>query len=140
MLAWLCAATVASLGFSGSDLGSAGDNLRYRPDLLQQPGLRPGVVATLILLTVPVLAFAGQCARLGAPARDRRMAAIRLAGATPRQALAMAPARPASRSAIGSVLGLGAFFLLRVLLDHPDARGQLAVPADVLPPVVVHRG
>ena len=135
VLAWLSAATVASLGFSGSDLGSAGDNLRYRPDLLQQPGLRPGVVATLILLTVPVLAFAGQCSRLGAPARDRRLAAIRLAGATPRQALALASAETGVASAIGSALGLGAFFLLRVLLNDPDAHGQLAVPADVLPPV-----
>ncbi len=135
VLAWLAAATVASLGFRGSDLGTAGNNLRYRPDLLQQPGLRPGVVVTLVLLTVPVLAFAAQCARLGAPARDRRLAAYRLAGATPRQAVWLAGAETGVAAVAGSAVGLVVYVVLRSLLDHPDANGQLLVPADVLPPL-----
>jgi hypothetical protein len=47
----------------------------------------------------------------------------------------LASAETGVASAIGSARGLGAFFLLRVLLNDPDAHGQLAVPADVLPPV-----
>ncbi|WP_262058117.1 FtsX-like permease family protein [Streptomyces sp. STR69] len=53
--------------------------------LLDDPGTRIGVVATLVLLFLPVLGFLGQCARVGAVHRDRRLAALRLAGATPGQ-------------------------------------------------------
>lgn len=135
VLAWLCAATVASLGFAGGHVGSAAYDLRYRSDLLQQPGLRPGVVTVFILLTVPVLGFAGQCARLGAPARDRRLAALRLAGATPRQAVALAAAETGVAAIAGSALGLGVYLIGRSLLDHPDVNGQLGLPVDVLPPI-----
>ncbi len=37
------------------------------------------------LLLIPVLGFLGQCARIGAVHRDRRLAALRLAGAGPWQ-------------------------------------------------------
>ncbi|MFI6404530.1 ABC transporter permease [Streptomyces sp. NPDC050548] len=53
--------------------------------LLDEPGTRIGVVAALLLLFIPVLGFLGQCARVGAVHRDRRLAALRLAGATPGQ-------------------------------------------------------
>ncbi|MFJ5303918.1 ABC transporter permease [Streptomyces sp. NPDC088350] len=53
--------------------------------LLDYPGTRIGVVAALLLLFIPVLGFLGQCARVGAVHRDRRLAALRLAGATPGQ-------------------------------------------------------
>lgn len=47
----------------------------YLHGLLNQPGQRAGVVVTLLLLWVPVLGFLGQCARIGAVHRDRRLAA-----------------------------------------------------------------
>ncbi|MEU9289632.1 ABC transporter permease [Streptomyces sp. NPDC048275] len=50
--------------------------------LLEQPGERSGIVLTLLLLLVPVLGFLGQCARIGAVHRDRRLAGLRLAGAS----------------------------------------------------------
>ncbi|MGW3291638.1 ABC transporter permease [Streptomyces sp. NPDC001002] len=53
--------------------------------LLDDPGTRIGAVAALLLLFIPVLGFLGQCARVGAVQRDRRLAALRLAGATPAQ-------------------------------------------------------
>ncbi|MFC3577613.1 ABC transporter permease [Streptomyces yaanensis] len=53
--------------------------------LLNEPGERAGVVLTLLMLLVPVLGFLGQCARIGAVHRDRRLAALRLAGAAPGQ-------------------------------------------------------
>ncbi|MEU3728148.1 FtsX-like permease family protein [Streptomyces sp. NPDC033538] len=53
--------------------------------LLSEPGTRGGVISGLLLLLVPVLAFLGQCARIGAVHRDRRLAGLRLAGATPWQ-------------------------------------------------------
>ncbi|MFE9765398.1 ABC transporter permease [Streptomyces sp. NPDC005808] len=53
--------------------------------LLNQPGERSGIVLALLLLLVPVLGFLGQCARIGAVHRDRRLAGLRLAGAAPAQ-------------------------------------------------------
>ncbi|KKD06609.1 membrane protein [Streptomyces sp. WM6386] len=53
--------------------------------LLDQPGTRAGVIVALLLLFIPVLGFLGQCARIGAVHRDRRLAGLRLAGATPGQ-------------------------------------------------------
>ncbi|MET9909947.1 ABC transporter permease [Streptomyces sp. NPDC006476] len=53
--------------------------------LLDQPGTRGGVVVALTLLLLPVFGFLGQCARIGAVHRDRRLAALRLAGAAPTQ-------------------------------------------------------
>jgi hypothetical protein len=131
-LAYLAALTVIAIPTVYDD----GSNVspQYRNALIAEAGLRPGVVAALVLLTVPVLALAGQCARLGAPARDRRLAAIRLAGASPRQAVAIAATETGLASALGSLGGLGVYLAGRQLLDRPGADGKLALPTDVLPP------
>ncbi len=135
VFAWLCAATVASMGGLGTDGGS---DQRYSSDVIAQPGLRSGVIATFVLLTIPVLGFVGQCARLGAPARDRRLGAIRLAGATPRQAIAIGAGESGIAALAGSVLGLAIYLVLRRVLDHVDANGQRALPTDVRPsPIVI---
>lgn len=131
-LAYLAALTVIAIPTVHDD----GSNVspQYRNALIAEAGLRPGVVAALVLLTVPVLALAGQCARLGAPARDRRLAAIRLAGASPRQVIAIAATETGVASALGALAGLGAYLGGRRLLDRPGADGKLALPTDVLPP------
>ncbi|WP_433299823.1 FtsX-like permease family protein [Actinoplanes sp. CA-030573] len=123
--AMLCAATVASI---------QGWAVRYTNALLAEPGLRPGVAATFVLVSLPVLALAGQCIRLGAPARDRRLAAIRLAGATPREATLIATAETAVASLLGSVLGLAVYLVARGVLGRGD---QHTLPTDVLPPAPV---
>lgn len=86
-LAYLAALTVIAIPTVN---GGGRVSPQYRPALIAEAGLRPGVVIVLVLLTVPVLALAGQCALLGAPSRDRRLSAIRLAGASPGQAVAIA--------------------------------------------------
>ncbi|MEU6549938.1 FtsX-like permease family protein [Streptomyces sp. NPDC046915] len=53
--------------------------------LLDEEGTRGGVVFALTLLLIPVYGFLGQSARIGAVHRDRRLAALRLAGAGPAQ-------------------------------------------------------
>jgi len=55
-------------------------------------GLRAGVVIATLLLTVPVFALTVQALRIGSVARDRRMASLRLAGATPRDVRVIAAA------------------------------------------------
>jgi hypothetical protein len=109
---------------------------QYASALLAEEGLRPGVIAALILLSLPILALAGQCIRLGAPGRDRRLAAIRLAGATPRQTVLIASAETVVASLLGVLAGLGLFLLLRVALERRDARGKLLLPTDILPSTV----
>ncbi|MFC0526078.1 FtsX-like permease family protein [Phytohabitans kaempferiae] len=131
VLAMLAAATVIAI----PTFHDNGNNRspQYRNALLAEAGLRPGVVVALVLLTIPVLALAAQCARLGAPARDRRLAAIRLAGGTPPQAVAIAATETGMASALGSVAGLGLYLGGRQVLHRPGADGMLALPTDVLP-------
>ncbi|WP_369202178.1 FtsX-like permease family protein [Streptomyces sp. PU-14G] len=133
-LALLAALTVAAIPTPvGTVDGSASWSQQYTSALLREPGLRPGVASALVLLTLPVLALAGQCARIGAPARDRRLAALRLAGATPRQCTAVVAAETGAAALLGTVAGFAGYFALRAALDRPDARGRLPLPTDVLP-------
>ncbi|MDW8805016.1 ABC transporter permease [Streptomyces scabiei] len=91
---------------------------RYRLDmasgLLDQPGQRSGVIATLLLLLVPVLGFLGQCTRVGAVHRDRRLAGLRLAGASAGQVRRIAALETGLACLAGSLLTVIAFvvFLL----------------------------
>ncbi|GGL11142.1 FtsX-like permease family protein [Mangrovihabitans endophyticus] len=126
----LTAAAVAAVEEAG---GSDPVVHRYRPALLAEDGLRPGIVITLVLLALPVLALAGQCVRFGSPARDRRLSAFRLAGATPGQAALIAVTETVVAAMAGSVVGLAVFLVLRWLLDSPNAEGRRVLPTDVLP-------
>lgn len=121
----LCAATVAAIPPSRA--------VRYTNDLLNGSGLRPGVALAMVLLTIPALALVAQCSRLGAPAREHRLAAIRMAGATPRQVIRIVAVETGLASVPGVAAGIGVFLLGRVLLDAPDAQGRRPLPTDVLP-------
>ncbi|MFI5926556.1 FtsX-like permease family protein [Micromonospora sp. NPDC051543] len=130
-LAGLAALTVLAIQKPAGDAWAESE--QYRNALLREPGLRGGTAFALLMLTVPVLALAGQCARLGAPARDRRLAALRLAGATPGQVTRLAVLETGLASLLGTLAGLGVYLLGRDLLHRPDDRGRLALPTDVLP-------
>ncbi|WP_326550401.1 FtsX-like permease family protein [Micromonospora sp. NBC_01813] len=132
-LTFLAAATVIAI----PTVAGSGNNRspQYGPALIAEAELRPGVATALLLLAIPVLALAGQCARLGAPARNRRLAAIRLAGGTPGQVRAVAAAEAGLASGLGSVAGLGTYLIGRSLLHRPDEQGLLRLPTDVLPPL-----
>jgi hypothetical protein len=131
----LVAATVAQIQ---GDPGAAGGTDRYANVHLVDTGMRLGAVLGLVLLSVPVLALAAQCARLGTRARDRRLAAVRLAGATPRQSVLVAVADSGLSALVGAVAGLAVFLLLRVVLHRPHPTGQLPWPTDV--PLAVPAG
>ncbi|GAB3056627.1 FtsX-like permease family protein [Micromonospora schwarzwaldensis] len=135
-LVGLAALTVLAVAKPPGDEGTQSE--QYTNALLREPGLRPGVAFALLLLCVPVLGLAGQCARLGAPGRDRRLAALRLAGATPGQVTGLAAAETGVASLLGTVTGLAVFLAGRRLLHRPDADGRLPLPTDVHPaPAVV---
>ncbi|MFG1675071.1 FtsX-like permease family protein [Micromonospora sp. NPDC049282] len=130
-LAGLAALTVLAVAKPPGDAWTESE--QYTNALLREPGLRPGVAFALLLLCVPVLGLAGQCARLGAPGRDRRLAALRLAGATPGQVTWLAVAETGVASLLGTVTGLAVFAVGRWLLHRPDAAGRLPLPTDVHP-------
>lgn len=60
----------------------------------------------VVVLVVPSLVLVGSAARLTAARRERRLAALRLAGATPRQVTSMVAAETAIAAAGGALLGL----------------------------------
>ncbi|MEU5911116.1 FtsX-like permease family protein [Micromonospora sp. NPDC047527] len=130
-LAGLAALTVLAIPKPAGDAYVQSE--QYRNALLREPGLRGGTVFALLMLAIPVLALAGQCARLGAPARDRRLAALRLAGATPGQVTRLAVLETGLASLLGTLAGLGVYLGGREVLHRPDAQGRLALPTDVLP-------
>lgn len=79
--------TVAALALAGALVIAAARVARLDGTLvgvaayLAQPGLRPGVIASAVLLAVPVLLLARQALALGSTARARRTRALLLAGA-----------------------------------------------------------
>ncbi|WP_432902332.1 FtsX-like permease family protein [Micromonospora matsumotoense] len=131
-LAGLAALTVLAIPTPPGGRGS-NNSEQYTNALLREPGLRGGTAVALLLLAVPVLALAGQCVRLGAPARDRRLAGFRLAGATPEQVTGLVAVEAGLASLLGTLVGLVTYLVGRVLLHRPDSRGLLPLPTDVLP-------
>lgn len=96
--------------------------------LLDEPGTRAGVIVGLLLLLVPVLGFLGQCARIGAVHRDRRLAGLRLAGATPWQVRRIA----ALETGLACLLGSAVATVFTVLLllrqwDRPTALAWVGI-------------
>jgi FtsX-like permease family len=75
--------------------------------------LRIAVELALVGLLIPVLVFVGTVSRLSAASRDRRLAAIRLVGATPRQVRLMVAAETGAAATMGTAIGVLAFVLLR---------------------------
>ncbi|MET8028440.1 FtsX-like permease family protein [Streptomyces avermitilis] len=127
---WRVALTaVGAMGATGLALGAAAIvslrgqyNVPLANGLLNQPGERSGVILTLLLLLVPVLGFLGQCARIGALHRDRRLAGLRLAGATPGQVRRIAALEAGLTCLLGSVVAtVFAVLLLLSQWQHPPA-------------------
>jgi hypothetical protein len=92
---------------------------RYVTSLLNETERRPWLAAALLVLTLPALAFAAQGARLGAPARDRRLATIRLAGSSPGQVRLIAVAEAMASCLVGALAGIACYLVLRTALDRP---------------------
>jgi len=99
----------------------------YR-DLPAPDEVRAAVGLGLVGLLVPVLVFIATATRLSSAARERRLAAIRLVGATPEQARLLAAAEAGVAAMVGVVLGGLLFLTLR-----QAAAAALPVPAGVFP-------
>ncbi|WP_425245798.1 FtsX-like permease family protein, partial [Streptomyces sp. NEAU-NA10] len=83
------------------------------------------VLLGVVLLVMPVVVLASAAGRLGAARREQRLAALRLAGATPRQILAMTAVEAAGVGAAGALAGALAYTaLLPALAELPYGIGS----------------
>ncbi|MFG2087914.1 MULTISPECIES: FtsX-like permease family protein [unclassified Spirillospora] len=73
--------------------------------LVSEEGLRPGTALALALLVVPVLALLYQAGRVAQATQERRLAALRLAGATPREVRLLGVAEALRVGTAGAVVG-----------------------------------
>lgn len=102
----------------------------YRLNVLSEPGLRPGVMTAILLLTVPLVVFTGLCTRVGAPARDRRLSMFRMAGATRSDVTRIAALETGLAALVGAMAGAVAYFVGRVFLDGEEVATPSVVPDD----------
>ncbi|WP_436759146.1 FtsX-like permease family protein [Streptosporangium sp. V21-05] len=94
-----------------------------------------GLIAS-VLMAVPLLVFGGAAARLTVARRDRRLAALRLVGASPGQVVAMTVCEAVITAFGGAVLGTALYGLLTPLLARIEIRGGPWFLADVWPGVL----
>ncbi|MEV4312405.1 FtsX-like permease family protein [Actinocrispum sp. NPDC049592] len=87
----------------------------------------------LVVLIAPCLVLVASAARLTAARRERRLAALRLAGATPQQVVSMTATETAIASVVGVVLGVGLTFPLRYLTARIPWDGGTWYPSDWTP-------
>ncbi|MEW2352608.1 FtsX-like permease family protein [Spirillospora sp. NPDC029432] len=108
--------------------------------LVTESGLRPGTALALALLVVPPLALLHQAGRVAQATRERRLAALRLAGATPRDVRLLGVVEAVRVGAAGAVaacvLYVPAQRAAMALLGVKDTE-RYAIPLWVLPAAVV---
>jgi hypothetical protein len=88
-----------------------------------------GVLAVLF----PVLILIGTATRLAAARREERFAALRLAGATPRDVSVVASVDSVVSALAGTILGIGVFLAVRPLLAGAELTGTRYFAAEVTP-------
>lgn len=82
-------------------------------------------------LLMPVLVFVSTSTRIGAARREQRFAALRLAGATPRQTNLVAAVEAFAAAAVGAALGAVGFALLRPYVARIEIDGHQSFVDDV---------
>jgi hypothetical protein len=106
---------------------SVGDSIPALPEATVD--LILGVIAGGLLF--PVLIFIGTATRISAARREQRFAAMRLAGATPRQISVIGAIEAAAAAVAGTVLGFALFFAFRDQLAAIPFTGMRFFPADM---------
>ncbi|MGH3299923.1 MAG: FtsX-like permease family protein, partial [Trebonia sp.] len=82
-------------------------------------------------ILTPVLIFIGTATRLSAARREERFAAMRLAGATRGQVSLIAAIESTAAAVLGTVIGFGLFFLLRIPVAGIPFIGQPFFPSEL---------
>ena len=98
--------------------------------LVAEPGLRWGTAFATALLVLPLLLMLNQVVRLGTATRERRLAGLRLAGATPAEVRRIGAVEVGFPVTVGAMAGPLVFALLRELfggqrLGGPSGRSHI---------------
>lgn len=114
-------------------------------NLVADGGVRGGYVFALLLICVAPLALLRQVVRLGTATREQRLAALRLAGATPAEVRRLGSLEVGLPSLLGGFLGYLVFGVLRLVLGGSARSRGLGNGAETevarqlrLVPVTVH--
>lgn len=110
---------------------------------VQESGTRAGVVIGLLLCCVPAFVLLLQALRFGSAGRERRLAGLRVAGASQRQLRRIAMVESIGAGVAGAVVGAVMYLVLSTLtpwisspllrlVPHPDRLDVLVVPAVVV--------
>jgi predicted lysophospholipase L1 biosynthesis ABC-type transport system permease subunit len=91
------------------------------------------VVVMIVALLVPVGVFVATAVRFGGEERDRRLAALRLAGADRATTARVAAGETLLGALGGLVVGGGLFFALRPVLQHVRVAGIAVYGSDIVP-------
>jgi FtsX-like permease family len=91
--------------------------------LVAMPGLRVGTAFATALLVVPLLLMLNQVVRLGTATRERRLAGLRLAGATPAEVRRIGAVEVGFPVTAGAISGPMVFALLRELFGGQRLAG-----------------
>ncbi|MDA3644714.1 ABC transporter permease [Saccharopolyspora indica] len=91
----------------------------------------------IVLLAIPSMVLVASAARLTAARRERRLAALRLAGATPGQVIGVVTAETAVAAVTGTVVGLLLSWPLRYLGTQIPWGGGTWLASDFTPSVVI---
>ncbi|MFD1539714.1 FtsX-like permease family protein [Nonomuraea guangzhouensis] len=73
----------------------------------------------LALLILPAMAFLYQVSRLAGATRERRLAALRLAGATPRHVRLLGAYEGGWQAALGGLIGIAVYLMIDLALSWP---------------------
>ncbi len=118
--------------FGGAEVFSLHGELDQRLGPIADPGTRGGTAFSFGLMVLPVAAFLHQSGRLATADRERRLAALRLAGATPREVRLLGAIETTRSAALGTVVGAVAFVILqfagRRLLLSPGSKANAGLP------------
>ncbi len=104
-----------------------------RPQSTLLPVYRVLMVAAIGALLVPLGIFVLVATRLGATGRARRLASIRLAGASRTQVRWIAGGETLTGAVLGLFVGFGLFFATRPLARFIEVEGVGFFPTDLLP-------
>lgn len=96
--------------------------------VVAEAGTRYGYVFGIVLLTLPPLLLLHQAVRLGTAARERRLASLRLAGATPGDIRRIGAAEVGLPALVGAVAGIGVYWLMRLVLGGNLTYSQVEGP------------
>lgn len=97
-------------------------------EVVADAGTRGGVVLAVLLLVVPPLLLARQAVRFGTAARERRLAGLRVAGATPGDVRRLGALEVGLPALAGGALGVLGFVVLRAVAGGTPTAPQPGGP------------